>query len=159
LKDRTLQSNIDGPKATLTGSLNWRMNRLNKRSILFSLGAEAAKHATSRIPIMAAGVGDLAELGLVTRLARPGGNLSGFAAKLPEIAGKRLEIMKEIEPQAKRAALLWNPTSSDTKLDLDITKDLAGVNDIAVEVHGAKRTQHNVSKAARLAGIATTSTA
>jgi putative ABC transport system substrate-binding protein len=102
-----------------------------------ALGAEAAKHATSRIPIIAAGVGDLAELGLVTSLARPGGNLTGFVAKLPEIAGKRLEIMKEIEPQAKRAALLWNPTSSDTKLELDITKDLAAVNDIAVEVHSA----------------------
>jgi putative ABC transport system substrate-binding protein len=102
-----------------------------------ALGAEAAKRATSRIPIIAAGVGDLAELGLVTSLARPGGNLTGFVAKLPESAGKRLQIMKEIEPQAKRAALLWNPISSDTKLELDITKDLAAVNDIAVEVHGA----------------------
>jgi putative tryptophan/tyrosine transport system substrate-binding protein len=102
-----------------------------------ALGAEAAKRATSLIPIIAVGVGDLAELGLVTSLARPGGNLTGFVAKLPESAGKRLEIMKEIEPQAKRAALLWNPASSDTKLELDITKDLAAVNDIAVEVHGA----------------------
>src|SRR5215510_1311689 len=98
---------------------------------------EAVKRATSAIPIVAAGVGDLAELGLVASLARPGGNLTGFVAKLPESAGKRLEIMKEIEPQAKRATLLWNPASSDTKLELDITKDLAAVNDIAVEVHGA----------------------
>src|SRR5262245_60895151 len=43
-----------------------------------ALGAEAAKRATSLIPIIAAGVGDLAELGLVTSLARPGGNLTGF---------------------------------------------------------------------------------
>jgi putative ABC transport system substrate-binding protein len=102
-----------------------------------ALGAEAAKHATSVIPIIAAGVGDLVELGLVTSLAQPGGNLTGFVAKLPETAGKRLQIMREIMPQAKRAAVLWNPTSSDTKLELDITKDLAAVNDIVVQVHGA----------------------
>src|SRR5262245_51387254 len=41
-----------------------------------SVGAEAAKRATSHIPIIAAGVGDLVELGLVTSLARPGGNLT-----------------------------------------------------------------------------------
>jgi putative tryptophan/tyrosine transport system substrate-binding protein len=49
-----------------------------------SVGAEAAKRATSVIPIVAAGVGDLVELGLVESLARPGGNLTGFAASAPE---------------------------------------------------------------------------
>jgi putative ABC transport system substrate-binding protein len=71
-----------------------------------ALGAEAAKHATSVIPIVAAGVGDLVELGLVSSLAHPGGNLTGFVANLPETTGKRLEIMREIMPQAKRAAVL-----------------------------------------------------
>src|SRR5207248_10151281 len=65
-----------------------------------AVGAEAAKHATSVIPIVAAGVGDLVELGLVNSLAHPGGNLTGFVAKLPETTGKRLEIMREILPQA-----------------------------------------------------------
>jgi putative ABC transport system substrate-binding protein len=106
-----------------------------------ALGAEAAKRATSVIPIVAAGVGDLAELGLVNSLAHPGGNLTGFVAKLPETAGKRLELMKEILPQAKRAAVLWNPSSSDTKLELDITKDIAERNDIAIEIHGAENIQ------------------
>jgi putative tryptophan/tyrosine transport system substrate-binding protein len=53
-----------------------------------SVGAEAAKHATSLIPIVAAGTGDLVELGLVTSLARPDGNLTGFVAAAPETAAK-----------------------------------------------------------------------
>src|SRR5262245_45228092 len=49
-----------------------------------SLGAEAAKRATSVIPIVTAGAGDLVDLGLVESLARPGGNLTGFVAAAPE---------------------------------------------------------------------------
>jgi putative tryptophan/tyrosine transport system substrate-binding protein len=63
-----------------------------------SVGAEAAKHATSVIPIIAAGVADLVEIGLVRSLARPGGNLTGFVANAPETAAKRFELMKEIKP-------------------------------------------------------------
>ena len=60
-----------------------------------SLGAEAAKHATSQIPIVAAGVGDLVELGLATSLARPGGNLTGFVVSAPETTAKRFQIMRD----------------------------------------------------------------
>ena len=72
-----------------------------------STGAQAAKEATSVIPIIAAGTGDLVELGLVTSFARPGGNLTGFITVAPETAGKRLQIITEIAPQARRAAVLW----------------------------------------------------
>ena len=100
--------------------------------------AEAAKHATSLIPIIAAGVADFVELGLVTSLARPGGNLTGFVATAPETAAKRFQIMKEIKPQARRAAVLWNPTSSNAKLECEIAKEFAAANDIAVELHYAR---------------------
>src|SRR5664279_1622244 len=100
--------------------------------------AEAAKHATSIIPIIAAGVGDLAEVGLVTSLARPGGNLTGFVATAPETAAKRFQIMKEIKPQARRAAVLWNPTGSIAKLEWKIAKEFAAANDIAVELYDAR---------------------
>ena len=76
-----------------------------------SVGAEAAKRATSIIPIVAAGVGDLVELGLVGSLARPNGNLTGFIAAAPETAAKRFQMVKEIKPEAKRAAVLWNRTA------------------------------------------------
>jgi putative tryptophan/tyrosine transport system substrate-binding protein len=71
-----------------------------------SVGAEAAKGATASIPIVAAGVGDLVELGLVNSLAHPGGNLTGFIAAAPETAAKRFQIVKELTPGAKRAAVL-----------------------------------------------------
>jgi putative tryptophan/tyrosine transport system substrate-binding protein len=103
-----------------------------------SAGAEAAKHATSLIPIVAAGVGDLVELRLVTSLARPGGNLTGFVANAPEIVAKRLQIMKEIMPQAKRAAVLWNPISSNAKLEWATAKEFAAANHIVVALYDAR---------------------
>jgi putative ABC transport system substrate-binding protein len=81
-------------------------------------GAQAARDATQTIPIVAAGVGDLVEVGLVRSLAQPGGNLTGFVTAAPEIAAKRGEIIKEILPQAKRASVLWNPTSPNCKLEM-----------------------------------------
>jgi putative ABC transport system substrate-binding protein len=107
-----------------------------------SVGAEAAKHATSDIPIIAAGVGDLVQLGLVTTLARPGGNLTGFvAAAPPETGAKRFQIMKEIMPQAKRAAVLWNPISSGTRLEWATAKEFSDENDIVVILHDARNTE------------------
>src|SRR6516165_9257492 len=107
-----------------------------------SVGAEAAKHATSDIPIIAAGVGDLVQLGLVTSLARPGGNLTGFvAAAPPETGAKRFQIMKEIMPQAKRAAVLWNPISSATKLEWATAKEFSDENDIVVVPHDASNAE------------------
>ena len=81
-----------------------------------SLGAEAAKHATSVIPIVTAGAGDLVDLGLVESLARPGGNLTGFVAAAPEAAAKRFQIIREMRPEHRRAAILWNSASSNSKL-------------------------------------------
>ena len=72
-----------------------------------TLPAQAAKAATTVIPIVAAGVADLAESGLVASLARPGGNVTGVAVAFPETAAKQLEIMREVIPQGKRAAVLW----------------------------------------------------
>jgi putative ABC transport system substrate-binding protein len=76
-----------------------------------SIGAEVAKRATSVIPIVAAGVEDLVELRLVSNLTRPDGNLTGFVANAPEVSAKRLQIIKEIKPELRRAAVLWNSTS------------------------------------------------
>jgi putative ABC transport system substrate-binding protein len=90
---------------------------------------ETAKRATSTIPIVAAGVGDLAELGLVKSLAQPGGNLTGFVASAPETAAKRLEFMREIRPQAQHAPILGNLGSSIARLELGFAKQFASAND------------------------------
>jgi putative ABC transport system substrate-binding protein len=103
-----------------------------------SVGAEAAKQATSSIPIVAAGVGDLVELGLATSLARPGGNLTGFVAVVPDMAAKRFQLIKEIKPEARRAAVLWNSSSSNARLEFDASKKSAAANGIVVAIHDAR---------------------
>lgn len=72
------------------------------------VGAQAAKAATSVIPIVAAAVGgDLAEEKLVESHAKPGGNLTAVAVSSPQTAIRQLEIMREILPLARHAAVLW----------------------------------------------------
>jgi len=71
--------------------------------------ALAAKQATTTIPIVMAGVGDAVAAGLVSSLARPGGNVTGVTDLEPELAAKRLELLKEAIPRAGRVAVLWNP--------------------------------------------------
>jgi len=102
---------------------------------------EAVKRATSAIPIVAAAVSDLAELGLVASLARPGGNLTGFVVSAPETATKRLEVMREITPLARRAAVLWNSSSSSAKLEWGFANKFASVNDLVVTLHDAREVE------------------
>jgi putative ABC transport system substrate-binding protein len=71
--------------------------------------ALAAKHATRDIPIVMASAGDPVATGLVENLARPGGNITGLSQIAPELAGKRLDLLKEIVPGLSRVAVLWNP--------------------------------------------------
>ena len=66
----------------------------------------AAKHATSTIPIVMQSVADPIGSGFVTNLARPGGNITGLTLLSSELAAKRLQIMQELVPRSKRAALL-----------------------------------------------------
>jgi putative ABC transport system substrate-binding protein len=65
-----------------------------------------AKRATSVIPIVFAVAGDPVELGIVASLARPGGNATGLTNQLTELAGKRLELLREIVPRLRRIAMM-----------------------------------------------------
>jgi putative tryptophan/tyrosine transport system substrate-binding protein len=116
-----------------------------------SLGAEAAKHATSVIPIVTAGAGDLVDLGLVPSLARPAGNLTGFVAVAPDAAAKRFQIIREMRPEGRRAAVLWNSASSNAKLEWAVAKEFATANDIAVELYGARDLDELRNALARIA--------
>ena len=79
------------------------------------LGALAAKSATSTIPIVFTGVADPVVAGLVTSLARPGGNLTGFSSLGGELVRKLLELLSELVPQASVIALLVNPNNPNTE--------------------------------------------
>jgi putative tryptophan/tyrosine transport system substrate-binding protein len=74
-----------------------------------------AKQATSTIPIVVAGAGDLVETGVVKSLARPGGNVTGSTNISSDLSGKRLELLKEVVPKALRVAIFWRtaPDSQD----------------------------------------------
>ena len=74
-------------------------------------GALAAKNVTGTVPIVFVTAGDPVGMGLVTSLARPGGNITGLTTHAPELSGKRLELLKEVLPKITRAAVLWNPSN------------------------------------------------
>jgi putative ABC transport system substrate-binding protein len=73
--------------------------------------ALAAKRATDSIPIVFASGGDPVQLGLVSSFSRPGGNLTGVYFLFTELTAKRLALLHELVPKAKRIALLVNPTN------------------------------------------------
>ena len=77
--------------------------------------AQAAKRATSRIPIVFASGDDPVATGLVASLARPGGNLTGVSFRVADLNPKRLELLSELVPQAKVIALLVNPKFPETE--------------------------------------------
>jgi len=78
-------------------------------------GMQAAKSATSTIPVVFFGGGDLVAAGLIDSLARPGGNLTGFTTMSLELNPERLELLSELVPQAKVIALLVNPKNPQTE--------------------------------------------
>ncbi|MBI4562226.1 MAG: ABC transporter substrate-binding protein [Candidatus Rokubacteria bacterium] len=100
---------------------------------------QAARQATSTIPIVMATVGDPVVTGLVASLARPGGNITGLSLIAPELAGKRLELLKETVPKLSRLALLWNSASlamRHTFREAQVAARTLGVGLQSLEVQG-----------------------
>jgi len=73
--------------------------------------SQAAKRATGTIPIVMAAIIDPVVSGLVTSLARPGGNITGNSMMSPDLVEKQLQILKEVVPRVSRVALLYNPAN------------------------------------------------
>src|SRR6185312_9043279 len=95
----------------------------------------AAKRATSTIPIVMAPAGDPLGTGLVASLARPGGNVTGLSAATAELAGKSLELIREILPSARRIAALADPTNPFSKSFLEQIQ--LSARTIGAEIHVA----------------------
>jgi putative ABC transport system substrate-binding protein len=87
-----------------------------------TLAALAAKQATRTIPIVFSPAGDPVGSGLVTSLARPGGNVTGLSAIAPELVGKRLELLKQAVPGVSRVAVLWQPGAFGERTEKDTLK-------------------------------------
>jgi putative ABC transport system substrate-binding protein len=80
--------------------------------------ALAAKQATSSIPIVMATGMDPVVLGLVTSLGRPGGNVTGVTSLNSDLAGKRLELLKQLVPRATRIAILKDPDNRSSEFSV-----------------------------------------
>jgi putative ABC transport system substrate-binding protein len=93
---------------------------------------QAAKEATMTIPIVMVLVADPIAFGFVNSLARPGGNITGFAFLLPEISGKRLELLKETIPKLSRVAVFWNAANPYKETDLKEVQPVADALKVAV---------------------------
>jgi putative ABC transport system substrate-binding protein len=95
--------------------------------VIVALGSEAteaAKQATTTIPIVMAGIGDPVRAGFVASLARPGGNITGNTI-LAGLAAKRLQLLKLAVPTVSRVAFLWNPDNPSHAANLDEWKAAA----------------------------------
>jgi putative ABC transport system substrate-binding protein len=94
----------------------------------------AAKSATSTIPIVSVFGDDPVATGLVTSLARPGGNLTGVSFLLVELMQKRLELLSELVPQARVVALLVNPNNENTPRIMRDVQEAARVKGLQLAI-------------------------
>lgn len=98
-----------------------------------SAAALAAKAVTRTIPIVMVISGDPVQLGLVATLARPGGNVTGVTALSLDLVAKRLQLVKEVVPKARRVGVLWNPASPDKKPEWEALRTAADRLGIALQ--------------------------
>src|SRR5262249_53173497 len=116
----------------------------------------AAKEATSVIPIVFASAGDPVGTGVVASLARPGGNITGLSSQTTDVAGKRIELLREVVPGHRRFAILANPDNTYValevreaqaaarKLDLEVALfEIRRAEDIALACVGLKSRAHS----------------
>jgi putative ABC transport system substrate-binding protein len=101
----------------------------------------AAKQATSIIPIVFAAVGDPVGTGLVTSLARPGGNVTGLSLQATDLAGKRLDLLREVVPGLRRLAVMANVSAPPAVLEIaevQTTARALGLEVVASEIRRAE---------------------
>jgi putative tryptophan/tyrosine transport system substrate-binding protein len=101
--------------------------------------ALAAKQATTSIPVVFETLGDPVAAGLVSTLARPGGNLTGISGLGPDLSGKRLELLKELIPGLRRVILVVNPSNVMSRPTVHETEKAANIFDIRVELVAGDR--------------------
>ncbi len=99
----------------------------------------AARKATTSVPIVFVGVLDPVGIGLVSRLGRPGGDITGLSTNAVDFAGKRLELLRAMVPRLKRVAVLWHPANPTNAVQLkgaQVAARTLGVQLVPVPVQG-----------------------
>jgi len=128
--------------------------RLKVAIIVAGAGAppvQAAKTATTTIPVVMANVNDPVALGFVASLARPGGNITGLSNLSPEIGGKQLELLKEAIPKTSRVAVLGRITANVKEMEFAARSlglqlevlEVSGPDDIESAFNAAKGKRAN----------------
>jgi putative tryptophan/tyrosine transport system substrate-binding protein len=105
-----------------------------------TVAVQVAREATKTIPIVTPVITDPVEAGFVASLARPGGNITGLTLISVQLSGKRLELLREVVPRISRVAVLSNPTSLGSPLQMRETKlasQALGIQIQALEVRDA----------------------
>jgi putative ABC transport system substrate-binding protein len=99
----------------------------SKVDVMIALGPAtwAARQSTATVPIVTTFSGDPVGMGLVSNLARPGGNVTGFSYMSTDLAAKRLELLRQIYPGHSSFAALYNPGEPSTKFELEQTEAAA----------------------------------
>lgn len=103
-----------------------------------AVAAQAAKDATTTIPVVFTSGADPVASGLVRSLSRPGGNLTGVSLLAAEMATKRLELIRDLLPQARAVAMIINPTFPGA--ESEIAEVEAAGRTIGVQTYGVKAT-------------------
>ena len=101
--------------------------------------ALAAKQATQNIPVVFTYVSDPVGNGVVASLAKPGGNVTGLSAMQPELAGKKVELLKEVLPALSRVAALWTSAHPAHMRELEEAQAAARRLGISLEPHDVTR--------------------
>ena len=128
--DRRCYANADGMRKLLNGFIS---DRVDVIIVPAPAPAIAARALTRDIPILCTSCGDPLDNGLVTSLARPGGNVTGFASLSAELIGKRLALLKEAVPGASRIGALINPDNPGTRATLKALDDASKVLNVRIE--------------------------
>lgn len=101
-----------------------------------SPAAKAAQAATDRVPVVAVVIGDPVAIGLVENSAQPGGNITGNMTLGPDLAAKRLQLLKSMLPHLSRIGYFWNPNNASNRTYLEHLRTAGsslGVSVIPVE--------------------------
>jgi putative ABC transport system substrate-binding protein len=111
----------------------------------------AAKEATTTIPIVMGSGGDPVATGLVATLPRPGGNVTGMSLIVPQVSGKRLELLKAIVPGLSRVAVLLNPDNlmrDVEETEIKAAAQVLSVDTLILLVRGADNFESKFQEAA-----------
>lgn len=122
LEGRVKRGDQAGARAVVEGLIRQRAD------VLFVIGSEltrSARQVSLEIPILFITPGDPVASGLVSSLARPGGNTTAMTFEYPELAGKRLELLKEMNPRIRRVLILYDPRDSSPRQSVTAARETA----------------------------------